>query len=85
MAVARASRAFRRHRPLVFILAYRLADVSSISPFLYRQLLVMVALGYFVFGDVPDRWTLLGSGIVVISSIYFILTDRPVSRRTSCS
>ena len=45
----------------LLILAYRFAPASSVSPFLYFQLMSMVALGYLVFGDVPDRWTLLGS------------------------
>ncbi len=60
----------------LLILAYRLAPASSVSPFLYFQLLSMVALGYLVFGDVPDQWTLIGSGVVIASGLYLVHRER---------
>ena len=66
----------------LLILAYRLAPASSVSPFLYFQLLSMVALGYVVFGDVPDVWTLLGSSVVVASGIYLVHRERVQARHT---
>lgn len=56
----------------LLIHAYGLAPASSVSPFLYFQLLSMVGLGYLVFGDVPDRWTLLGSSVVITSGLYLV-------------
>ena len=49
----------------LFIHAYRLAPASSVAPFLYVQILTMVAFGFAVFGDVPDVWTLVGAGVIV--------------------
>ncbi len=46
----------------LLIFAYRYAPASSVSPFLYFQILSMVALGYLVFGDTPDAWSLIGLG-----------------------
>ncbi len=60
----------------LLILAYRLAPASSVSPFLYFQLLSMVILGYLVFGDLPDRWTLMGSSVVIASGIYLVHRER---------
>jgi drug/metabolite transporter (DMT)-like permease len=60
----------------LLILAYRLAPASSVSPFLYFQLLSMVSLGYLVFGDVPDHWTLLGSCVVIASGLYLVHRER---------
>lgn len=54
----------------LFILAYRLAPAGSITPFIYLQIVSMAALGYFVFGDLPDVWTVLGSAVIVGSGIY---------------
>ena len=54
----------------LFIHAYRLAPASAVAPFLYLQLLSMVAFGYFIFGDLPDAWTLAGSAVIVASGIY---------------
>ncbi|MEZ5900350.1 MAG: DMT family transporter [Hyphomicrobiaceae bacterium] len=64
----------------LLILAYRLAPASSVSPFLYFQILSMVALGYFVFGDVPDRWSLLGSSVVIAAGIYLVHRERVTAR-----
>lgn len=60
----------------LFILAYRLAPASMIAPFLYLQLLSMVALGWLVFGDIPDAWTLAGAAVVTMSGIYLIHRER---------
>ena len=60
----------------LLILAYRLAPASSVSPFLYFQLLSMVSLGYFVFGDTPDRWSLIGSAVVIASGLYLVHRER---------
>jgi drug/metabolite transporter (DMT)-like permease len=65
----------------LLILAYRLAPASSVSPFLYFQLLSMVALGFLVFGDVPDRWTLAGSAVVISSGLYLVHRERVMSRQ----
>ncbi|MCB1506326.1 MAG: DMT family transporter [Hyphomicrobiaceae bacterium] len=60
----------------LFILAYNRAPASAISPFLYAQLITMVAMGYLVFGDVPDLWTLAGASIIIGSGIYLIHRER---------
>lgn len=62
----------------LFILAYRLAPASTIAPFLYLQLLSMVFLGWLVFGDVPDSWTLIGSAVVTASGIYLVHREHAV-------
>jgi drug/metabolite transporter (DMT)-like permease len=66
----------------LLIHAYRLAPASSVSPFLYFQLLSMVALGYIVFGDTPDRWSLLGSAIVIASGLYLVHRERIAHRES---
>jgi drug/metabolite transporter (DMT)-like permease len=60
----------------LFLHAYRLAPASSVAPFLYTQILSMVVLGYLVFGDVPDAWTLTGAAIVVASGVYLLHRER---------
>ena len=60
----------------LLILAYRLAPASSVSSFMYFQLLGMVALGYLVFGDEPDRWSLIGSAVIIASGLYLVHRER---------
>jgi len=69
----------------LLILAYRLAPAPSVAPFMYFQLLSMVSLGYLVFGDVPDHWTLLGSLIIVGAGIYLVHRERDVMRGRAAS
>jgi drug/metabolite transporter (DMT)-like permease len=64
----------------LLIFAYRLAPASAVTPFLYFQLLSMVGLGYLVFGDTPDRWSFVGSLIVVMSGLYLIHRERVVAK-----
>jgi drug/metabolite transporter (DMT)-like permease len=60
----------------LFIHAYRLAPAPIVAPFLYLQLLTMVAFGYIVFDQVPDAWTLAGSVVIIGSGIYLIHRER---------
>jgi drug/metabolite transporter (DMT)-like permease len=60
----------------LLILAHRLAPASVLSPFMYTQLVWVLALGYGVFGDLPNNWTLLGAGIVVASGLYLLHRER---------
>lgn len=69
----------------LLILAYRLAPASSVSPFLYFQLLSMVALGFLVFDDVPDGWTLMGSSVVIASGVYLVHRERMQAREAQAA
>jgi drug/metabolite transporter (DMT)-like permease len=58
------------------IAAHRLAPASVLAPFIYTQIVLVIVLGYVVFGDVPQRWTLAGSAIVVASGLYLVHRER---------
>lgn len=60
----------------LLILAHRHASAATLAPFLYTQIVWMIALGYLVFGDVPDLWTLGGASIVIASGIYLFHRER---------
>lgn len=62
-------------------LAHSRAPAPVLSPFIYTQIIWMTLLGYAVFGDLPDRWTLVGAGIVIASGLYLIVWER--SRRAA--
>lgn len=62
----------------VLILAHRWAPASAIAPFIYVQLVAVTVIGYLVFGDLPDVWTITGSGIIVASGIYLLHRERAV-------
>jgi drug/metabolite transporter (DMT)-like permease len=62
----------------MLILAHRLAPAPILAPFLYIQLLPMILLGYIVFSDLPDLWTLVGAGVVLTSGLYLLYRERRV-------
>ena len=52
---------------LLLIRAYRLAQATVIAPWMYMQLLLSVAIGWLVFGAVPDTVTLVGMLVIGVS------------------
>lgn len=58
------------------ILAHARAPAPMLSPYIYTQLVWTVALGYVVFGDVPDGWTLVGASLVIASGLYLLYWER---------
>jgi len=62
----------------LLIVAHRMAPASVLSPFMYTQLLWATILGYLVFANVPNRWTIAGAAIVVGSGLYLLYRERRV-------
>ena len=52
------------------IRALQLAPAAVIQPFTYTLLLWAVIIGYLGFGDLPDRWTVLGGAAIVGAGLY---------------
>ncbi len=65
----------------LFILAHRLAPASTLAPFVYFQIITMTVLGYFVFDDLPDVWTLVGASVVTASGLYLLHRERMVKEK----
>jgi drug/metabolite transporter (DMT)-like permease len=60
----------------LLIVAHRLAPASVLSPFIYSQLAWTTALGYVIFADVPNHWTVAGASIVIASGLYLLHRER---------
>jgi len=60
----------------VLIKAYDYANATALAPFFYTQLVWVMLLGWLVFGDFPDGWSLLGMGIIVAAGIYLVGRQR---------
>jgi drug/metabolite transporter (DMT)-like permease len=63
------------------IKAYDYANATGLAPFFYTQLVWVILLGWLVFGDFPDGWSLLGTGIIVASGIYLVGRQRLTMHR----
>jgi len=61
---------------LLLIRAYDYANASLLVPMHYSQLVWVILLGYLVFDDFPDGWSLVGMGIIVVSGLYLVNRQR---------
>ena len=52
--------------------AFRLAPAAVVAPFEYTAIIWAISLGYLLFGDMPDSWTLAGAGVVIASGLYIL-------------
>ncbi|CAO3362055.1 DMT family transporter [Azospirillum palustre] len=64
----------------LLILAYRQGEASVLAPFTYVQLIWSTALGFLVFGAVPDQWTFVGTGVIIASGLYTAHRERMRAR-----
>jgi drug/metabolite transporter (DMT)-like permease len=56
----------------LMIKAYKLAPASLLAPFDYTTLIWATILGFVVFADLPDAWTVMGALIIMSSGLYLI-------------
>ncbi len=61
--------------------AHRRADASLLAPFAYSQMLWMVLIGWWWFGDVPDHYTVLGALMVATAGLFVFYREQRAARR----
>lgn len=54
------------------IRAYHIATTTALAPYPYVQMVWAVLFGWLFFGDLPDRWTVMGAAIIVASGLYIV-------------
>lgn len=59
---------------------YRYAEPSFLAPFDYAAMVWAVALGYFIFAEMPETMVLAGAGVVIISGLYIVWRERRLHR-----
>jgi drug/metabolite transporter (DMT)-like permease len=64
----------------LLICGHRLAPASTLAPFIYTQMVWTTTLGFLVFGQVPQRWTIIGGLVVVSSGLYLLNRERKVGK-----
>jgi drug/metabolite transporter (DMT)-like permease len=63
--------------------AFEAAPPSALAPFSYFGLFWSTIYGYVLFGDFPDRWTIVGALIISCSGLYVFYRGEAVRRRAS--
>jgi drug/metabolite transporter (DMT)-like permease len=54
------------------IKAFEATEASTVAPFFYSLLIWATLLGFFVWGELPDSWTVLGATVMIASGLYIL-------------
>ena len=60
----------------LMIKAYDVTEASTVQPFAYFQLVFKSAVGMWAFGDVIDRYIVLGASIIVGVGLFIFWRER---------
>jgi len=47
-----------------------------VAPFSYASLIWAILFGFFIWGDLPDLWTLVGATIVAAGGLYILYREQ---------
>ncbi len=61
---------------LFSVMTMRVGDIDFVAPFRYTSLVCALILGLIVFGEWPDKLTLIGSAIVVATGAFTLYRER---------
>lgn len=60
--------------------AYREGEATLVTPFDYSQILWATLIGFVLFAEVPDVWTLVGAAIIIASAMYILYREAQLGR-----
>jgi drug/metabolite transporter (DMT)-like permease len=60
----------------LFILSFRHAPASALTPFTYMQLVWATLLGWLVYDEFPDGYKLIGMAVIAVSGLLITLHER---------
>ena len=66
---------------VLVIKALEVAEAAVVAPVHYSLIIWGTIYGYFVFHQLPDRWTLIGTAIIVGAGIYTLQRDRMAAQK----
>jgi len=61
--------------------AFARAEAGALAPLQYLEILSAVLIGWFVFGDFPDRLTWAGTAIIIGAGTYVFYRERQLARQ----
>lgn len=71
---------FNTSAHFALIVAFERSEASALQPFSYTLVAWAVLIGWLAFGEVPDVWTVSGTGLVVAGGLYAMYRERNMAR-----
>ncbi|MGH6763540.1 MAG: DMT family transporter [Phyllobacterium sp.] len=69
----------------LLIKAYKSASTTALAPYPFFQIIWMITFGYFIFGQFPDEYTLIGATVIILSGLYVVYRERRLNLQTSAA
>ena len=66
---------------ILLTVSLRIAEASLVTPTKYLNLVFAILLGYFIWGEIPKILTLLGAGLIIISSIIIFMRETQLKKQ----
>ena len=61
--------------------SYKLSEVSLVAPLKYLSLVFAVIFGFLIWSEIPKVLTLLGAGLVIISSLIIFIRENKLKKQ----
>ena len=55
---------------MAMVQAFKVAEISSVQPMMFLNIVWASILGFLVFASTPDFWTFIGAGVIIASTSY---------------
>jgi drug/metabolite transporter (DMT)-like permease len=65
---------------LLLTQSYRLAEASLVTPIKYLSLVFAIIFGFLIWGEIPKALTLLGAGLVILSSLIIFVRENRLKK-----
>jgi S-adenosylmethionine uptake transporter len=62
------------------VASMRVGEVSVVTPYRYSVMIWAIALGWLVFGDIPDVWTVIGMAVIFGTGLFTMWRERQLKR-----
>ena len=60
----------------LIIISYHYSDASKLAPLGYFEIIPNIIIGHILFSDFPDKYTILGLLVIILSGIYVFRRER---------
>ena len=70
---------------ILLTVSLRYAEASLVTPTIYLNLVFAILLGYFIWSEIPKLLTLVGAGLIIISSVIIFMRESELKKKVVSS
>ena len=66
---------------ILLTVSLRYAEASLVTPTKYLNLVFAILLGYFIWSEIPKLLTLVGAGLIIVSSVIIFMRESELKKK----